>query len=415
MKIFRLIILFALIFGSTSSFAQDGSPSPYSFFGLGDIVFRGTTENISMGGINVYTDSIHYNINNPASLTQLKFVNLNLGMINNFVKISDQTQSQWFSAHNISYFSLAFPVGKRMGFGLGLVPVNTSGYMIYETNDLGTNTFKGDGGNSRIFLAGAYQLTKGLSLGAEFQYYFGYLERENFWIPENTSTYTKENDYESFNGGTFKFSTFYRHNLKKQQYFNLSVNYRLNTTLDTDYKSTTKVITPHIGGQETVDFVINNKDTGIINFPFQLDFSLGYGKTNRWFLGTQYTFKALKNFRNTFQDPDYVNYKDAYTIKFGGFVTPQYNSITKYWKRITYRAGAYYKNTGMKIYNEDIKDFGITFGIGLPAIRGISNLNLGVELGQRGKITNHLVKENYVNLHIGISLNDRWFIKHKIN
>jgi len=415
MKIYQTIIIIILTLVSTSSFAQDGSPSPYSFFGLGDVVFRGTTENISMGGINVYTDSIHYNINNPASLTQLKFVNLNLGMINNFVKISDQTQSQWFSAHNISYFSLAIPVGKKMGFGFGLVPVNTSGYMLYETTDLGTNSFKGDGGNSRIFLAGAYQLTKGLSLGAEFQYYFGYLERENYWIPSATNTYTKENDYESFKGSTLKFSALYKYHLKNNHYLNVNANYRLSTTLNADYKSTTKVITPILTGQETVNFVQNSNETGIINFPSQMDFGLGYGKRNHWFLGAQYTFKNLEKFRNIFQDPSYVNYKNASAFKFGGFWVPQYNSLTKYWKRITYRVGAYYKNTGMTIYNEDITDFGITFGLGLPAIRGISNLNLGVELGQRGKVTNFLVKENYINLHIGISLNDRWFIKHKIN
>jgi len=415
MKIYQSIIIIALILVSTTSFAQDGSPSPYSFFGLGDVVFRGTAENVSMGGISIYTDSIHYNINNPSSLTRLKFVNLNLGMINNFVKISDKTQNQWFSAHNISYFSLAIPVGKKMGFGFGLVPVNTSGYMIYESNDLGTKSYKGEGGNSRIFLAGAYKLTEELSLGAEFQYYFGFLKRENYWIPSATLTYTKENDYESFKGSTFKLSAFYKYNLKDNHYLNAGANYRLSTTLDADYKSTTKVITPHPGGQETVDFVQNNDETGKINFPSQIDFGLGYGKTNNWFFGAQYSIKNFQNFRNTFQDPAYVSYKNASSVRLGGFFIPQYNSITKYWKRITYRAGAYYKNTGMNIYNEDITDFGITFGLGLPAIRGISNLNLGVELGQRGKITNHLVKENYINLHIGISLNDRWFIKHKIN
>ena len=137
MKIFFRLIFVSIILISIQSKAQDGSPSPYSFFGLGDTSFQGTTENLSMGGIRIYADSIHYNINNPAALTQLKYVNLNLGLSNRFINMSDQTDSQWLSAHNISYFSLGLPVGKKIGIGLGLVPVNSSSYKIYEKDDLG--------------------------------------------------------------------------------------------------------------------------------------------------------------------------------------------------------------------------------------------------------------------------------------
>ncbi len=415
MKIFNLIILVVLILFSTQLQAQDGSPSPYSFFGLGDNSFKGTAENVSMGGISIYADSIHYNINNPASLTQLKFVNLNLGMANNFMYQSDQTQSQWLSAHNMSYFSLAFPVGKKIGMGLGLVPVNSSGFQIYDKNDFGTYTFKGDGGNSRLFLAGAYKITEELSIGVEYQYYFGYLNHENYWIPEDIYTYTKQNNDLDFSGQSFKFSSFYQHQLKKNKYFNISANYRLGTDLVASFQSYTQLITAVSGGNETVESLVREKETGKIYFPSKLNIAAGYGQKNKWFLGAQYTFKDMSQFRNPYFDPAYVTYKDASEVHLGGFYIPKYNSITKYWKRITYRAGAYFKNTGMNIYNEDISDFGITFGLGLPAIRKISNLNIGIELGQRGKITDHLVQEKYINLHIGISLNDRWFIKRKIN
>ncbi len=415
MKITRLVILNILLLSILNSYAQDGSPSPYSFFGLGDVSFKGTTENLSMGGINSYVDSLHYNINTPAALSYLKLVNLNIGISNNFLNISDQTQQQWFSAHNVSYFSLAFPVGKKAGIGFGLLPVNSSGYMIYKETDIGTDSYKGDGGNSRAFLAAAYNLTKSFSLGAEYQYYFGYLNRENYWIPAASLNYTKENDFVDFSGATLKLSALYKHSLPKQHYFNLFANYRFATQLDATYRSGTRVITPLPGGEETVEYITNADESGSIDFPEQFDGGIGYGQANKWFVGVQYTYKDLQSFRNPFYDPDYVTYNKANEFKFGGMFIPQYNSITKYWKRVTYRAGAYYKNTGMNIYDEDITDFGITFGVGLPAVRGVSNLNIGFELGQRGKITDHLVQENYINLNIGISLNDRWFLKRKIN
>ncbi len=415
MKIFFRLIFVSLFFIFMQSKAQDGSPSPYSFFGLGDVSFRGTTENVAMGGIRTFVDSIHYNINNPAALTRLRYVNLNLGISNKFINVSDQTDSQWLSAHNISYFSLGIPVGKKTGIGMGLVPVNSSSYKIFNKDDLGIYTFEGNGGNSRIFLAGAYQLTEDLSIGIEYQYYFGYLDHENYWIPTDPYTYTKENSDIDFTGQSFKFSSLFKHRLNKQHYINLSVNYRTEAVFDAHYQNHTQLITSTPNGNDIVESLNREQKNDKINFPASLNAGIGYGKINNWFLGLEYNQEMMQNFRNPFFDPHYIQYQKASAIKLGGFYTPAYNSLTKYWKRITYRTGAYYKNTGMLIYDTQITDFGITFGLSLPALRRLSNLNLGLEWGQRGKITNRLVKENYFNFHIGISLNDRWFIKHKIN
>jgi len=415
MKIFNRSIIAVLLLLTLQIRAQDGSPSPYSFYGLGDTSFRGTTENLAMGGIRIYADSIHYNINNPATLSHLKFVNFNLGLANNFINMSDQSKSQWVSSHNMSYFSLGFPIGKKIGVGLGLVPVNSSGFQIFEKDELGTYTFKGDGGNSRLFLAGAYQVTKELSLGFEYQYYFGFLDHENYWIPADLYTYTKENSDVDFSGNSFKFSSFYHYSLNKQHYFNISADYSMSAPLKAHYKSHTLLITPTPTGNEHVEILTREDKDATIYFPSNFNAGFGYGKQNQWFIGMEYNLQTMQNFRNPFFDPSYVQYQNASSFRIGGLYTPQYNSITKYWKRITYKAGAYYKNTGMLLYDTPITDFGITFGLSLPAIKGISNLNFGVELGQRGKITNRLVKEQYVNLHIGLSLNDRWFIKRKIN
>ena len=415
MKILYRFTLTTLLLLSLQIQAQDGSPSPYSFFGLGDTSFRGTTENTAMGGIRVYTDSIHYNINNPAALTHLKYVNLNLGLANSFINMSDKSKSQWFSSHNMSYFSLGLPVGDKIGLGFGLVPVNSSGFQIFEKDDLGTYTFKGDGGNSRVFLAAAYQLTKELSLGFEYQYYFGFLDHENYWIPTDQYTYTKENNNVDFGGSSFKFSGLYHYPLKDHHYINVSADYRLTAGLKAHYKSHLQLVTPTPSGNSIVEVLNRAEKNTTVDFPASFNGGVGYGKQNQWFIGLEYNLQSMRSFRNPFFDPSYLQYKNASAIKIGGFYTPQHNSITKYWKRITYRAGGYYKNTGMILYDTPITDFGITFGLSLPAIKGISNLNFGIELGQRGKVTNRLVKEQYVNFHIGLSLNDRWFIKRKIN
>jgi hypothetical protein len=415
MKIYRFFFTLLLISQFANINAQDGSLSPYSFFGLGDKVFKGTVENIAMGNILVYTDSIHYNIQNPSSLAALKFVSLNLGVKNDFTHFADNNNQLWGSTHNISYFSLAIPIGKKFGAGFGLLPENASDYKIYQKNDLGTYTFDGTGGNNRFFLATAYQINKYFSVGLEYQYYFGNLKHENLWVPDNVITYTKENNVVSFKGSTFKFSTSFQYYLNDKNYFNLQGNYKIGNDLEAEYRYISRLLTTVSGTEEVVEVLDETQKQGTIKIPETFDVGVGYGEKNKWFFGVQYAFSGQKDFRNPFYDPSYVQYKDASTISMGGLYTPQHNSITKYWKRITYKFGGYYNQTGMNYFGEDINDFGITFGVSLPSLKGISNLNLGVMMGKRGKVSQQLVEEKYINLHISLSLNDKWFNKRKIN
>ena len=61
-------IFFIIIFFICYNFqGQEGTSSPYSFYGIGNLKFKGTTENRAMGGLSIYTDSIHMNFRNPAS------------------------------------------------------------------------------------------------------------------------------------------------------------------------------------------------------------------------------------------------------------------------------------------------------------------------------------------------------------
>ena len=65
----RIIIGF-FIFITAFSYAQEGTTSPYSFYGIGIQKFKGTAENRAMGGLSVLSDSIHLNIQNPAGVAE---------------------------------------------------------------------------------------------------------------------------------------------------------------------------------------------------------------------------------------------------------------------------------------------------------------------------------------------------------
>ena len=74
----KIIVSICLLF-SFAIFAQEGTSSPYSFYGIGDVKFKGTAENRAMGGLTIYSDSIHLNFQNPGSYSNLKLTTFSLG------------------------------------------------------------------------------------------------------------------------------------------------------------------------------------------------------------------------------------------------------------------------------------------------------------------------------------------------
>ena len=68
-KKFSALVLLLI---STISWAQDNTASPYSYYGLGEIKFKGTHDVRAMGGVSVFNDSLQLNIVNPASFSKLK-------------------------------------------------------------------------------------------------------------------------------------------------------------------------------------------------------------------------------------------------------------------------------------------------------------------------------------------------------
>jgi hypothetical protein len=153
----------------------------------------------------------------------------------------------------------------------------------------------------------------------------------------------------------------------------------------------------------------------ILTLPAKSSLGLGIGQPRKWFVGAEYTFLQTSDFSNRIFSLDNTIFEDASSISLGGFYIPQYNSFNNYFKRIVYRAGVRFENTGLNINGESIDEFGISFGVGIPVGRFFSNANVGVEIGQRGTANQNLVKEKFINLQFSLSLNDRWFVKRKYN
>ncbi len=77
------------------------------------------------------------------------------------------------------------------------------------------------------------------------------------------------------------------------------------------------------------------------------------------------------------------------------------------------RTGFRYNSSLVNINGEDVDEMAISFGCSLPLRKSFSTLNFGIELGRRGSDSNGLSQEQFIGLLIGVTVNDKWFIKRK--
>lgn len=163
------------------------------------------------------------------------------------------------------------------------------------------------------------------------------------------------------------------------------------------------------------DLAAEGLDQTDLTLPSSFSFGVGIGQPRKWFLGAEYSSQNTSEFSNPIFSIDNTNFVNASSFSLGGFYIPNYDSFSGYWKRATYRAGMRFEHTGLKINNEDIREFGMSFGVGLPVGGMFSNANLGLEFGKRGTTNANLIQENFINFQLSLSLNDRWFQKIKYN
>ena len=414
----KLSILFILI--SFFGYSQRTSYSPYSYFGVGETNFSATVENQMMGGNTAYYDSVHQNMNNAASLSKLKFVNYSVGVdLKNTSYLSASTNEK-STAAAINYISVAIPT-KLLSFSFGIKPKTSVGYLLENDDKSKTppelNRFTGSGGVSNAFVSIGFELLKNWGFGFSSSYAFGNLNHYHTKILENIELYTRVSSESSVSGLDYNFSTVYQKTFNEKITLYSSIIYQPEAKYKSRNNQIISTIDPNssFGGDfEEIDLsAVGLKNTNI-KIPNSLSFGLGLGQDKKWFLGFNYMKNDEGGYKNELMGLDNVEFKSSQTYSIGGFLLPEYNSFTNYFKTLTYRFGVRYKNGGLYVNNQQINEIGVNFGFGIP-LAGISSANLGFEFGQRGTTKASLIKEKFFSIRLGVSLNDLWFIRSMYN
>ena len=414
----RFIVILTLLFTVITT-AQEGTSSPYSFYGIGLTTFKGTVENRSMGGLSVFSDSIHLNLTNPASLAELRLTTFTVAGTHSNVNVESSTASEKSGVTSFDYLAIGIPVG-RWAFSFGLLPYTSVGYNL-QSEDPETDTqgrFTGRGGLNKVFLNTGFTITKNFSLGAGVDYGFGNLENKNIFIRENLQYGSRELNESRLSGFSYKFSANYQQMLSDKLQLRATGIYSPETKLKSFNSRQVAVIGMTSDGTEVIadggnasqDIEVPDSD---LTMPSEYTLGVGLGQPRKWFVGLEYTGTEASSFNNRSFAPEDAEFTDASKYRIGGFYIPDYRPNSNYFEKMVYRAGFRMEETGLHVGGEAIDEFGMSFGVGLPAGRNFENINLGIEYGQSGTTTSGLIQENFLNLSISLSLNDKWFLKRK--
>ncbi|GAB2779745.1 hypothetical protein [Salinimicrobium soli] len=410
----RLILIVFILFTVITT-AQERTSSPYSFYGIGLNTFRGTVENKSMGGLSVFSDSIHLNLTNPAGYGKLALTTYSLGASHSSVKMESDTESGTARNTTLDYLAIGIPAGK-LGFGFGLIPYSSVGYDIMNVDEeMGeAQRFSGKGGLNKVFLSAGYEITPHLSLGVDVNYNFGNIQNKAIVLQEGVEYGSREINRSDLGGFTYKIGLDYERMLNEDLQFRFGASFSPETNLSSENRRELASIVYLQTGQE---LTVNKRDISVadsdLSLPANLTIGTGIGNPRKWFLGVEYSSIGEGDYSNRTFALEGASYGTAAQYRVGGFFVPDYSSLTSYFNRVVYRGGFRMEETGLSLNGEDINEFGISFGVGLPAGRMLSNVNLGFEYGQRGTTNSGLIQESFFNAMISLSLNDRWFIKRK--
>ena len=437
----RTKLLFLLLsFFSLAAFSQENSP--YSRYGLGDILPNASIVNRSMGGVaaayvdydkrfdqkDFYPKSQTVNFLNPASYSKMRITSFDLGFeVDNRTLNSIESAEKFKAASaNISYVQLGIPLNRKhsLGMNIGLRPITRINYKIQQNQrvdgiDSISTLYEGSGGTYQVYV-GLGKAFGNLSVGFNTGYLFGskdYSTRKSF-VPDSVEAtyYRSNNQTQTTIGGVFfDMGAQYRAQLNKKTFLHLGVYGNLREKFNGNKNLVANTFTYDANGAmvsyDTVSSVKNIR--GKIDYPSSFGAGFLIERQDKWQFGVDFTTTSWEDYA-FFGEKDMVT--NSWLVKVGGQITPNLASAKNYWSRVTYRAGV---NFGPDYINVDgnLPTFGISAGAGFPIRKNpytnqFTSINLGLEYGKRGNTSNQLT-ENLFKVSLGLTLSDLWFIKKK--
>jgi len=424
MRLNKIYILLIMTVLSLDIIAQTGINSPYSRYGLGKLNGNNlNTAVMSMGGI---SQGVHnptaINPANPASYGSLDSSSFlfEVGVTGSITRLNTTVLSESGYDATLSYIFVGFPVTRWWRSAAGVMPYSKIGYNVEVTVEVENfsdviHSFTGDGGLNQVFWGNGFNIAKNFRAGVDITYLFGESTRSSMvYYPDSVFIFGTKVE-SKVRGGDFIFDygIQYDINLNNTTQATIGITYANKFDLNSKRSYLSKTLTGGFNGEvETVkDTILYQPDEkGTIVVPQRLGFGLVVNKEGRWLVGADFEWQNWKEF-GAFDVADTLS--NSWHVNVGGEFLPRHSSISSLFKRMTYRAGFRYNQSYLDFDGTKINEFGISFGFGFPMKKSKTGIDLGFEIGSRGTTDNNLIKENFFNVVLGISIQEHWFHKRK--
>ena len=409
----------------TLLFAQfnNTTSSPYSRFGMGDLQSYSFGRSVAMGGASLasrYKQQI--NLANPASYTaidSLVFM-FEFGIDGKFSNYKNDLGSTNANNVNFQYFAMKLQINNWMATSLGLLPFSDVGYTVdvnEEIDNAGAilTRYSGSGTVSNAYFGLAIEPFENVSIGANLNYLFGKLNKnaEVFFL--EASDFYGIQQYDDFRLRDFglDFGAQVTVPLKEDTRVIFAVVLENKPEYTSLFSNITQKNLSSENGTDNDTLYFAEEELSAINMPLTFGGGISFVKDNSLEINVDYYHQSWSNALFFGSKSSFLTDLNKFAI--GAEWIPNKFSIRSYLSKIAYRAGFKYEETYLTFGDEQINDFGISFGVGLPVYRSSSTINVAAEFGRRGTTQNGLVLENYARLNLSVNLYDLWFIKRRFD
>ena len=427
---------------------QQGSGSPYSAYGLGELIGNTQVAQATMGGLGVAVmDPASVISANPASYVSLQRTCFETGVVVRSSNYSTTDADRTGRRTDMLGFSLGVPFGKgRWGMALGVNPMSNVGYRISDSgvlpNDGGTVAYNytGDGGLNMAYMGAGLivaqkrdTLNNGyrLSVGANLGYVFGTIEESRKAVYPIASGYYNTSVVSSlvvrdpvFNAGV-QFQGDLRGRINRDdQGLRYLAGVSFDLPSDLSARRTDLITNYGLSGSgveipfDTVSYVDGRKGT------LSLPLGLGIGFTVydlHWSVSAEVKQRDWRDLTVNVEGYDLpTTLASNTTYILGASYRPAKEVGGSFWERSIYRAGFRYNNDYLIVGGEQLHEMAFSTGVSFPLMGSStrSRFNIGAELGERGTTDNGLIRERFASIFVGITITpdvrEHWFKKRRI-
>ena len=414
--------------------------SPYSQFGLGTLANQSQGFNRGMDGLGYgLRDNRQVNIMNPASYSAIDSLTMifDMGVSGQFTTFKEGDKRVNAKTADFDYAIGMFRLLPKVGAAFGIVPYSNVGYNYYEAEWIGSsesnfygsendnyynNYYQGDGGFNQAFFGLGWEMFKGVSIGANISYFWGKYNKvvSNAFSDAYVNTITKTYSTEV---NTWKLD------LGAQWSTKISPANRLTI-------GAVASIGHKLGADADLSIVNTNTSTGVtytttdsvangLSIPYSFGGGVSLLHNNSITVGADYLlqkwgaleYPVVNKSTNKYQSTRGY-YKDRHKVTVGlDWVPDPRPQARNFLKRVHYRVGGSYATPYYNIRDkEGPREISVSAGFAIPIMNSWnSRSTLNISAQWVNTSAKNLINENSFRINIGLTFNERWFAKWKVD